>query len=277
MADLVFELRVQAHGDGVGILTGTQFHPGKNHEAPAGDPGGIDGGGSEPRAGAQRERGGECGGGGEPAEKRAPQPGVARMLIHEHAERATFAHELAAFDEPGFALEKLEPEPRAIAADFGVDVRIAERLKDRADRAAEIDRRGLGERFPASEMADGHDETAARGVARLDRLQAFDGHDGRDFRPRKGGQLDAGEDVRAEGGEVFAGQRPQLSGGFFAAKRDGQIVQDEPAVGRRDPVSERAERPAEPEDRRERQRAEQRGKSAVEREDDAIHQRGFFR
>ena len=76
---------------------------------------------------------------------------------------------------------------------------------------------------------------------------------------------------------MFAGQRPQLGGGFFAAKRDGQIVQDEPAVGRRDPVSERAERPAEPEDRRERQRAEQRGKSAVEREDDAIHHRGFFR
>ena len=71
---------------------------------------------------------------------------------------------------------------------------------------------------------------------------------------------------------MFPRQRPQLGGGFLTAKGDGQIVQDEPPVGRRDPIGERAERPAEPEDRRERQRAEQRGEDAVDREDGAIHQ-----
>ena len=271
VADLGFEHWVEADGDGVGVFARGR-HGWLDDAAPAGHAVGVDGGGDEPCAGAQGERGGERGGGGETVEEGTPEPGVAGVLIHEDADGSAFAHELSGFDETRLALEKLEPEPRAVAADFGVDVGIAQRLEDGADFAAEKNGRELGEHFPTADVADDHDEAAADRVAGLQSLQPLDSDDGADFVRRERGQFDVGEDVRTERGEMFSRQRTQFGGGFFAAESDGQIVQDEPAVGRCDPVSKSPERPSDAEDRGQRQRAEQRGKGAVDRKDDAIHQ-----
>ena len=98
-ADLVFELGIEAEGEGFGGIGGEDGGGGEDHEAPAGDAGGEDGGGGESGARAEGESGGESGSGSEAIEERGPEAGVAGVLIHEDAEGAAFANDLAAFVE----------------------------------------------------------------------------------------------------------------------------------------------------------------------------------
>ena len=275
-ADLVFELGIEAEGEGIGGIGGEDGGGGEDDEAPAGDAGSEDGGGGESGARAEGESGGESGSGSEAIEEGGPEAGVAGVLIHEDAEGAAIANELAAFDEAGFAFEEFEAEASAIAADFGIDEGITEGLEDRADGAMEIERGRLGEHFPAAEVTDGHDEAAAGGIAIEDGLEAFDGDHGLDFFLGERGEFDTGEEIGAEGGEVFTGEGAQLFGGKFFGESDGEIMENEASVRGGEEIGEEAEGVTEAEDEVEGEEIEERGDRPVKGEGEAIHQRVFF-
>src|ERR1700689_3323598 len=98
------------------------------------------------------------------------------MLIHEDAHRAAFPHELAGLHKTLFALEQFQAETRAVAAHLGIDIAIAERLKNRAHFAAKDNRRELRDPPPTRGGPDAHNNPAVGDVARAHRLEAFHGY-----------------------------------------------------------------------------------------------------
>ena len=224
--------------------------------APARGSHGMDGHGNERCAGALRDDSGKGRGGGKASEKRCPQRAVAGMLVDQNGEDAAALDQIDRTEVTFAPVESLQSESAPVAVDEAVEILVALRLENRADRHVAHAADQLRVEFPVADMVDGHDHSLLA-IERRPQSGQTDQVDALLHRGlRHAREARDAEKVRPEGVEMEADEPADFPGAHRGAEGNFQIAPHQPPVARQHGPRQQAESSAETEHKRERESSE---------------------